>query len=126
MLVIIMPKKDLLLILMLFSAVIGVLSLVMALNYLVLQWDLNNFLMTGVTALLFLAAAFGMFKWNSLGWYAFQGGMIWSIVINVNNVLNGGIESTLYNLAYILLYVFVMLWMMEPEVMNKYNVKRKR
>jgi len=121
-----MPRKDLLFVLMLFAAVIGLFSLVAALNYLVVDLNLENALYAGITAILFLAAAIGMFKWSPMGWYAFQAGMIWSIVLNVLNVLDGGFQFYKLNtLAFILLYVFVILWMLEPGIRSKYHIKSK-
>lgn len=121
-----MPRKDLLFVLMLFAAVIGLFSVVAALNYLVMDLNLETALYTGITAILFLAAAVGMFKWAPMGWYAFQAGMIWSIFLNVINVLEGGFQFYKLNmLAFILLYIFVILWMLEPEIRGKYHVKNK-
>ncbi|MGE4274606.1 MAG: hypothetical protein AB7E27_00920 [Candidatus Methanomethylophilaceae archaeon] len=118
-----MPKKDLLLILMLFAAVIGIFSLIAALNYLFMDLNLENAALTGITAVLFLVAAYGMFRWIALGWYAFIAGMAWSIVLNVMNFLDGGFQFYKFNtLAFILLYVFVILWMMDPEVKKRYHI----
>ena len=111
---------------MLFAAIIGLFSLIASLNYLAVDLNLEKALFTGITAILFLAAALGMFKWTSMGWYAFQAGMIWSIVLNVLNVLEGGFQFFKLNtLAFILLYVFVILWMLEPEIRAKYRIKSR-
>lgn len=111
---------------MLFAAIIGLFSLIASLNYLVVDLNFETALLTGITAILFLMATYGMFKWSAMGWYAFQAGMIWSIVPNVLNVIDGGFQfDKLNTLAFILLYVFVILWMLEPEVRSKYGVKSK-
>lgn len=118
-----MPKKDLLFVLMLFAVVMGIFSLIATLNYLLVDLNLEKAAFTGVTALLFLVAGNGMFRWAPMGWYAFIGGMVWSIVLQVMNVLEGGFHFYKFNtLAFILLFIFVIMWMMDPEVKRKYKV----
>ncbi len=116
-----MPKKDMLFLLMIFAAVMGIFNLVSTINYFIVDFNLEAAALSAVTTLLYLLAAYGMFRWNSVGWYAFVGAMGWSVVLQVLSVFQGGFSFyKLGSLGYVLLYIFIIIWMMDPEVKRNY------